>query len=185
MAALVEAQRAFNHFKRINWLLWGSETLLCGLARRVEVEAQEKCETEEAVVREVQRARKIEEAQREWTERQEGFTCRGARLWQDFKEQKIDAQVFRDGGVELAWDKKEFERAFEERTTSRVTTPAIEVSSDGEDELDDEVVEVPTIKVLKVPAAAKKAAPSKQKDRSESVVYRSVEGLVSTSQSSD
>jgi hypothetical protein len=73
-AALVEAQRAFDHFERIDWLLWGSETLLCGLARRVEAEVREKCEAEEAVAREVERARKIEEAQREWTERQEGFT---------------------------------------------------------------------------------------------------------------
>ena len=101
------------------------------------------------------------------------------------QEQKIDAQAFRDGGVELARDKKEFERAFEERTTSRATTPAIEASSDGEDELDDDVVEVPTIKVSKVPVATKKTAPSKRKDRSESVVYRSIEGLVSPSQSSN
>jgi hypothetical protein len=85
----------------------------------------------------------------------------------------------------LARDKKEFERAFEERTTSRATTPVIEVSSDGEDELDDDVVEVPTIKVSKVPVATKKAALSKRKDRSESVVYRSVEGLVSPSKSSN
>ena len=82
-------------------------------------------------------------------------------------------------------DKAEFEKEFQERTTSRATTPAIEVSSDSEDELDDDVVEVPTIKVSKVPAATKKAALSKRKDRSESVVYRRVEGLVSTSQSSD
>jgi hypothetical protein len=72
--------------------------------------------------------------------------------------------------VELAQDKKEFERAFKERTTSRATTPAIEVSSDGEDELDDEVIEVPTIKVSEVLAVTKKAVPLKQKDRSESSV---------------
>jgi hypothetical protein len=82
-------------------------------------------------------------------------------------------------------DKAEFEKEFQERTTSRATTPAIEVSSDSKDELDDEVVEVPTIKVSKVPAATKKAAPSKRKDRSESVVYRSIKGLVSPSQSSN
>jgi hypothetical protein len=83
--------------------------------------------------------------------------------------------------VELAKD-KEFEWKFEEQTTSRAMTPAIEVSSDkGEDKLDDEGVEVPTIKMSKVAAATKKVAPSKQKDRSESVVYRSVKGLVSPS----
>jgi hypothetical protein len=85
----------------------------------------------------------------------------------------------------LERDKAEFEKDFQERTTSRATTPVIEVSSDGEDELDDEVVEVPTIKVSKVPVVTKKAAPSKCKDRSESVVYRSVEGLVSPSKSSN
>jgi hypothetical protein len=86
----------------------------------------------------------------------------------------------------LTRDKKEFKKEFEERTMSRATTPAIEVSSDsGEDKLDDKVVEVPTIKVSKVPAAMKKAALLKRKDRSESVVYRSVEGLVSLFKSSN
>jgi hypothetical protein len=155
------------------------------LARRVEADAREKREAEEAVAREVERARKIEEAQREWTEQQEEFKRRGKELRQNFKEQKIDAKAFREGGTELERDKAEFEKEFQERTTSRATTPAIEVSSDGEDELDDDVIEVPTIKVSKVPAATKKAAPSKRKDRSESVVYRRVEGLVSPSKSSN
>ena len=111
-----------------------------GLARRVEAEAREKREAEEVAAREVERARKIEEAAAEWKEQQEGFARRGAQLRQDFKEQKINAQAFRDGGAELTRDKAEFEKEFQERTTSRVTTPAIEVSSDGEDELDDDVV---------------------------------------------
>jgi hypothetical protein len=100
-AVLIEAQRAFDHFEHIDWLLWGSETLLRGLARRVKAEVQEKHEAEEVVARKVERARKIEEVQQEWKEQQEGFARRGAQLQQDFKEQKIGAQVFRDGGAEL------------------------------------------------------------------------------------
>jgi hypothetical protein len=72
------------------------------LARRVEAEAWQKREAEEAAAREVKRSRKIEEAQQEWKEQQEGFTRRGKELQQNFKEQKIDAKVFQEGGTELA-----------------------------------------------------------------------------------